>query len=318
VNAGDDYIVVVLAVHVSAYGFGCNEARTQPASLKEKFDSLPPVVPSLSEALQPFSAVIVTGGSSGIGKSFIQLGRTLKPDLVFCNLSRREPEKNISPNVRKKLNHFSCDLSRSPEIERAAAAVGEFLLREVPVGRILLINSSGFGAFGAVSELELTRELEMIDVNVRALVHLTGRLLPLLRTRGGTILNIASTVAFQPTPFAATYGATKAFVLHWTLALNEEMRGSNVRAIAVCPGTTATDFFRQAGVRTDAFTLSGALTPEAVVRSALRAMARGRSQIVPGWGNKAYTFAGARLSKPLAARIAGRFISPRRPKPIGR
>ena len=288
-----------------------------PASLKEKFDSLPPVVPSLSEALQPFSAVIVTGGSSGIGKSFIQLGRTLKPDLVFCNLSRREPEKNISPNVRKKLNHFSCDLSRSPEIERAAAAVGEFLLREVPVGRILLINSSGFGAFGAVSELELTRELEMIDVNVRALVHLTGRLLPLLRARGGTILNIASTVAFQPTPFAATYGATKAFVLHWTLALNEEMRGSNVRAIAVCPGTTATDFFRQAGVRTDAFTLSGALTPEAVVRSALRAMARGRSQIVPGWGNKAYTFAGARLAKPLAARIAGRFFSSRRPKPIG-
>jgi short-subunit dehydrogenase len=274
-------------------------------------------VPSLSEALQPFSAVIVTGGSSGIGKSFIQLGRTLKPDLVFCNLSRREPEKNISPNVRKKLNHFSCDLSRSPEIERAAAAVGEFLLREVPVGRILLINSSGFGAFGAVSELELTRELEMIDVNVRALVHLTGRLLPLLRARGGTILNIASTVAFQPTPFAATYGATKAFVLHWTLALNEEMRGSNVRAIAVCPGTTATDFFRQAGVRTDAFTLSGALTPEAVVRSALRAMARGRSQIVPGWGNKAYTFAGARLSKPLAARIAGRFFSSRRPEPIG-
>jgi hypothetical protein len=195
--------------------------------------------------------------------------------------------------------------------------VGEFLLREVPVGRILLINSSGFGAFGAVSELELTRELEMIDVNVRALVHLTGRLLPLLRARGGTILNIASTVAFQPTPFAATYGATKAFVLHWTLALNEEMRGSNVRAIAVCPGTTATDFFRQAGVRTDAFTLSSALTPEAVVRSAFRAMARGQSQIVPGWGNKAYTFAGARLSKPLAARIAGRFFSSRRPKPTG-
>jgi short-subunit dehydrogenase len=212
------------------------------------------------------------------------------------------------------LNHFSCDLSRPAEIEPVALEIREFLEREVPAGRILLVNNSGLGAFGATGEVELARELEMIDVNIRAVVHLTGLLLPLLRQRGGMVITIASTVAFQPTPFAATYGASKAFVLHWTLAFNEEMRGTNVRALAVCPGTTATDFFRRAGVGPGAMHASAGMSPDSVVRSALRAMARGSSQVVPGWGNKAYTFAGARLPKPLAARLAGKVLARRRPE----
>lgn len=284
-----------------------------PALLKVNFDFSSTVVPSLSEALKPFSAVVVTGGSSGIGKSFIQLGQSVKADLIFCNLSRRSPATNMSANVAKRLNHFFCDLSQPAQIERAAADVQEFLQREVPAGKILLINNSGFGAFGAVGELDPEQELEMIDVNVRAVVQLTELLLPLLRVRGGTVMNIASTAAFQPTPFAATYGATKAFVLHWTIALNEEMRGTKVRAMAVCPGTTATDFFDRAGVRKSAMQGVAAMTPEAVVKAALFALAQGRSQVVTGWGNKAYTFAGSRLPKPLAARVAGKILGRRRP-----
>jgi short-subunit dehydrogenase len=211
------------------------------------------------------------------------------------------------------LNQFPCDLSRPADIETAAKAVQKFIEQHIPAGQILLVNNSGFGAFGAVGEIDPTRELDMIDVNVRAVVHLTGLLLPLLRQRGGTIMNIASTVAFQPTPFAATYGATKSFVLHWTLALNEELRGTGVRAIAVCPGTTETEFFRRAGMRDAATNARQGMSPEAVVKSALRAMARGRSQIVPGWGNKAYTFLGARLPKPLAAWVAGKILARRRP-----
>jgi short-subunit dehydrogenase len=146
------------------------------------------------------------------------------------------------------LNHFFCDLRSSADIERAAASVRAHLAQTVPKGGILLINNSGFGSFGAFSELNLGGELEMIDVNVRALVHLTGLLLPDLLARGGVVLNIASTVAFLPTPYAATYGATKAFVLNWTVALNEELRGTRVRALAVSPGTTATPFFATAGI----------------------------------------------------------------------
>jgi short-subunit dehydrogenase len=193
--------------------------------------------------------------------------------------------------------------------------VRENLQREIPPGGILLINNSGFGAFGAFAEQELSRELDMIDVNVRGLVELTGLLLPLLHERGGAIMNIASTVAFQPTPFCATYGATKAFVLHWTLALNEELRGSRVRAIAVCPGTTATPFFRTARSSKDASESAFSMTPEAVAEAALRAMGARRSQVVTGWGNKLYTFAGSKLPKPVAARIAGRVLAKRRPRP---
>jgi short-subunit dehydrogenase len=190
-----------------------------------------------------------------------------------------------------------------------------FLEREVPAGRILLINNSGFGAFGAFPEPNLHRQLEMIDVNVRAVVELTGLLLPLLRRRGGVIMNIASTIAYQPSAFAATYGATKAFVLHWTLALNEELRGTNVRALAVCPGTTKTEFFQTAGLGQGAVMESFSMTTDEVVTCAFQALAKGRAQVVPGWLNKLYTFAGARLPKPLVARLAGKILRQRTSAP---
>src|SRR5687768_10611671 len=137
-----------------------------PALLKISVDSLSLVVPSLREVLQPFSAVIVTGGSSGIGKSFIQLMGTLKPELVFCNLSRRPPSENIFPNPTKNLNHISCDLSRPGDTQNAGQAVRSILQHQAPVGGILLINNSGFGSFGSFAEVDLKRELTMIDVNV--------------------------------------------------------------------------------------------------------------------------------------------------------
>lgn len=232
--------------------------------------------------------------------------------MIFCNLSRRPPPENIFSNSGKKLNHFPCDLSRAAEIERVAGTLQEFLARDVPTGRILLINNSGFGTFGAFPELNLAHELEMIDLNVRAVVQLTGLLLPLLRQRGGAIMNLASTVAFQPTPYAATYGATKAFVLHWTLALNTELRGSGVHAIAVCPGTTTTDFFDTAGVGKAASQSALSMNPDAVAEIALRALAAQRSQVVTGFFNKLYTLLGSKLPKPLAARIAARVLGRRR------
>ena len=262
-------------------------------------------MPSLREALQPFAVVIVTGGSSGIGKSFIELGSKLKPELLFCNLSRRSPAKNSTPG---RLNHFTCDLSHPEEIDRTVRELETFLDQAAVAGPILLINNSGFGAFGRFPTPELENELAMIDVNVRAVVQLTGRLLPLLLSRGGAIMNIASVMAFQPTPFSATYGASKAFVLHWTLALHEELRGSKVRALAVCPGTTTTEFFRTAGLGDKAILPALAMSTDEVVTLALKALAAGRSQIVTGWKNKVYTFAASKISKPLAARISGRVL----------
>lgn len=267
-----------------------------------------PSVPSPSEALKEFSAVIVTGGSSGIGKSFIEVGATLQPDLVFCNLSRRSPAEKVTGILPKRLNHFASDLSQPGEVVRVAGEIADFLAREAPAGGILLINNSGIGAFGRFPEPDLTRQLEIIDLNIRSVVELTGRLLPLLRARGGAVMNVASTVAFQPTAYAATYGASKAFILHWTLALNEELRGTGVRALAVCPGTTATDFFRVAGLGEGAVMAALAMTPEEVARSAYAALAARRWLIVPGGINKLYTWFGAKLPKPLATRLAAKVL----------
>jgi short-subunit dehydrogenase len=258
-------------------------------------------VPSPREALQPFSSVIVTGGSSGIGKSFIELGQRLNTNLLFCNLSRRAPAKNI-PDAG--LRHFPCDLAQPAEIERAAAAVQECVARERPAGKVLLINNSGFGSFGPFPEPSLAKQLEMVDVNARAVVHLTGLLLPLLRTRGGAVITVCSTMSFQPTPYSTTYGATKAFALHWSLALNEELRGSGVHALAVCPGTTRTEFFREAGIGDGAVWASLSMSTDEVVTLAFKALAARRAQIVTGWKNKVVAFAGSKVSKPFAAKIS--------------
>ena len=272
-------------------------------------------MPSPSEALQKFSAVIVTGGSSGLGKTFIGLAAKLHPVLRFCNLSRRSPDLIIPGLI---LNHIPCDLSRAAEVERGAAEALVWLEREAPAGRVLLINNSGFGSYGSFPAPDLAHQLEMLDVNIRALVQLTGLLLPALRERGGAVMNIASTAAFQPTPYMAAYGASKAFVLHWSLALNEELRGSGVRAIAVCPGPTATEFFRRAGLQKGSVADSLSMTSEEVVLIALRALGAGRAQVVTGWKNKLSAVAGSLPPKPLAARVAAKVLARFRLKQVAR
>lgn len=288
--------------------------RDRAETRSEKYKSA--TVSSLSEEISSFSAVVITGGSSGIGKSFINLVGKLNSKLVVCNLSRRAPGNIGEINFARKLNHFPCDLSRAGEVVRAAGEVEAFLTERVPTGRLLLINNSGFGAYGSFPEPNLAHHLEMIDVNVRAVVQLTGLLLPLLKARGGAVITVASIAAFQPTAYMATYGATKAFVLHWSLALNEELRGTGVRTLAVCPGPTGTEFSVRAGLQRGRAPDSLSMTSDEVVTAALRALAAGRAQVVPGWTNKILTFAASRISKPQAARIGARVLARFRGKKV--
>lgn len=226
----------------------------------------------------------------------------MRPDLAIGNLSRRDPRDFFPIQGSGKFEHFPCDLADAVAVGAAAGRVRGFL-ESLPSGPVLLINNSGFGAFGHFPVESLERELAMIDVNVRALVQLTGLLLPDLQRRGGVVLNVASIVGFLPTPYAATYGATKAFVLHWTLALDEEMRGSGLRALAACPGTTRTEFFREAGLGGQAPAERLAMTSDDVARISLERLSSG-GQVVTGWRNVALTALASRLPKPWSARIA--------------
>ncbi len=196
-------------------------------------------------------------------------------------------------------------------MERGAEAVLGWLNRDVPAGRVLLINNSGFGAYGAFPEPSLSHQLELLDVNIRALVELTGRLLPEIKRRGGVVMNVASTAAFQPTPYMATYGASKAFVLHWTLALDAELKGSGVRAMAVCPGPTKTEFFRRAGLKKGSVADGLSMSAEAVAEESLRAMGKGRGLVVTGWKNKISAIVGGMAPKRLATwaaeKVVGRY-----------
>jgi len=195
------------------------------------------------------------------------------------------------------------DLSNFRALGEKTAELVAWLREAAPAGRVMLVNNSGFGGYGLVDEIGREHQVEMIDVNVRAVVDLTVRLLPVLRERGGVVINIASTAAFQPTAFMATYGATKAFLLHWSLALDAELRGSGVRALAVCPGPTATEFFRRAGLKKGAVTGRWGQSAEQVVEEVFRALARGRAQVVCGWLNWVVAAMAARLPKPVAARL---------------
>lgn len=172
---------------------------------------------------------------------------------------------------------------------------------------MLLVNNSGFGAYGEFPAPNLDHNLRMIDLNCRAPVQLTGLLWPDLIGRGGMVVNIASLAAYQPVPLMATYAATKAFLLHWSLALDAEGKTRGVRCVAVCPGPVSTNFFRGAGF--SAPTGLAGQTAEACVDEALAAMAAARPQAVTGWGNRLLAAFSARLPKPWAAAIGLRAIA---------
>ena len=270
---------------------------------------------SLSEELTKYAAVVITGGSSGIGKSFIGTIAKLHPGAVICNLSRGVPDINIS---QLNLRHVPCDLADSEAIGPAVGEVLTLLEKYAPQGPVLLINNSGFGSYGRFAEVNLEKHLGMIDVNVRAVVELTARLLPTLRERGGAVITVASTAAFQPTPYLATYGATKAFVLHWSLALNEELRGTNVRTLALCPGPTSTAFFRRAGLKQGAVSDSLGQTCEQVIDEALRALAKGRPMVVSGWKNKVMAAVSSKLPKPFITSLSAKILGKYRLKQVAR
>ncbi len=261
-----------------------------------------------SNSLSAFSSAVVTGGSSGIGESFLRLLATVGGFRVVCNLSRREPDNSLDGRLR----HHSCDLAEAGALASAAEAVRRDLAA-APPGQLLVILNSGFGAYGRFPDIEGEKQTRLIDVNVRSVVDLAARLMEPLRERGGAVLLVASTAAWQPTPWLATYGASKAFLLQWGLALREDLRGSGVGVTVLCPGPTRTAFFRAAEMG-EAPPGTGMADAGAVARLGMRGVARNRAVVVPGVLNKLSTALACRLPRrwqgPVAGFILKRFRNP--------
>jgi short-subunit dehydrogenase len=230
---------------------------------------------------------LITGASGGIGEQFARRLAADKHDLVLVARSEKKlhelcdelmlKHKITAHYVALDLNEFEADKKLFDETEKHSMQVD------------WLINNAGFGSMGDFAKLDLERELDMINLNVSALVALTHRYLPQMRGRkSGTIINVASTASFQPVPFMATYAATKAFVRSFSEAIHEENRPFNVNVVALCPGPTETNFFDAAEIKKDvksAMFAKGIQTAEQVVETALAAARNGRAQTIPGWKN---------------------------------
>jgi short-subunit dehydrogenase len=199
---------------------------------------------------------------------------------------------------------LNADLASADDRDRVVARVDELGL-----GVEILVNNAGFGAFGAVHELERDRLVEMVRVNCEALVDLQARYAPAMATRRrGAILNVASTAAFQPLPGSACYAATKAFVLSLSEATHAELRGCGVTVTALCPGPVQTEFGEIAGVGSKEGQLPGPFwtSPEAVAREAVDGLANDKRVVVPGLLNRAGALGGQHAPRALVLPIANR------------
>lgn len=256
-----------------------------------------------NEATRP--RALITGASAGIGQGFAK------------HLARRGHDLTLVARRKDRLVQLASDLTTAHsanveviEADLATDAGVSSVEERLRSGDIdLLVNNAGFGTIGRFAGLPLDEELRQLDLNVRALVRLThAALSSMVPRKRGAIINVASMAAFQAIPYQATYGATKAYVLHFTEAVHEEAKEHGVTVTALCPGPVRTEFQEVAGLddsRIPAFTWT---TVDTVVDSALSAMRAGRAIAIPGVFNVAGAL-GTRLApRFVARRVAGAFL----------
>ena len=255
---------------------------------------------------------VVTGASSGIGAAFARELARRGHDL-WITARRHDRLEELASEIREasgaRVDVLALDLANA-EGPRA-------LLDRLSVERVvpdLFVNNAGFGYMGEALDLDHATSLEMIQLNISALTELTlGIARRMVAIGRGGIINVASTAAFQPTPFTAVYGATKAFVLSFSESLNEELSGRGVRVHTLCPGFTESEFHSRAGSPGGVPRWMGT-TPEECVRRDLDAYARGEAVYIDGAINWLGALTQRLVPRRLVVRMSGRLMKPRSPR----
>jgi short-subunit dehydrogenase len=253
---------------------------------------------------------LVTGASSGIG---LELARLLAANHYNLILVARSADK---------LGELAADLRRAHKINAVAVpidladpAAAEELFHVLNEQRIfvdVLVNNAGFGTHGPFAQSDPAIELQMLQVNIMALTHLTRLFLPNMIANGrGRILNVASTAAFQPGPFMAGYYASKAFVLSFSEAIAAELKGSGVTVTALCPGPTNTGFQERAGVAETPLFKANTMTSQEVARIGFEAMMKGKPLAIAGLKNRLLAFSTRLAPRGLVTSIARKLNSGR-------
>jgi hypothetical protein len=230
---------------------------------------------------------LVTGASSGIGREFAAVLARNGYDLVLVARRRTELD-SLAAELQSAHAATSlvvpADLSTAEGVPSVVDAV-----RAADVEVDVLINNAGLGGHGRFIETDVASDEQQLAVNILALTRLTKAFLPpMVSRRRGRILNVASTAGFQPGPFMAVYYASKAYVLSFSEALSEEVRGTGVTVTALAPGAVRTAFFDVANVDSNSRLVRspGTLNADEVAQAGYDAMMRGRALVIPGFANR--------------------------------
>jgi len=227
---------------------------------------------------------LITGASFGIG---LELARIFAREGYNLVLVARSADKlrQVASEVEKA--HSTRSLILAADLSEPGAAA--YVLDQTTRAQIavdILVNNAGFGQYGLFAENDLEECLRQIQLNVTTLTHLTRLYLPeMLERKSGRILNVASTAAFQPGPLMAVYFATKAYVLHFSEALANELEGTGITVTCLCPGATATEFHKRANATGMRLLKMGSMDARTVAEDGYRALIAGKPVVISGFKN---------------------------------
>jgi short-subunit dehydrogenase len=258
--------------------------------------------------------VLVTGASGGIGYELAKLFAGDKHDLVLVSRNGEKLEQ-VAHEI-KNAHGVRCAVFAG---DLAVPGSPDALYAEIKKSAIdveVLVNNAGFGALGPFHKLPLDEQLEMIQLNVTSLAHLTRLFLPdMVARKHGRIVNVASIAAYQPGPFMAVYYATKAFVVSFSEAIANELGGTGVKVTAIVPGPTTTGFGRRAGAdKSTLFHKGMTMDAATVARIGYEGMKRNKTIVITGTKNKLLALGGRLAPRRLSAVIARSLNEPRVPK----
>ncbi|MGE0826690.1 MAG: SDR family NAD(P)-dependent oxidoreductase [Candidatus Binatia bacterium] len=249
---------------------------------------------------------LITGASTGIGCELSKLFAADRHSLVL--VARQEQRlQHVADELVQRFGISArvivADLAKPDTPQRIADEIQKYALQID-----YLVNNAGIGLGGKFVETDFAVEAEMMQVNMSALVHLTKLFLPsMIACKFGKIMNVSSTAAFQPGPFMAVYYATKAFVLSFSEAIANEVRGMGVTVTALCPGPTASEFQKRARIENTRLVkskLMGFMTAEKVAKIGYQGFMHGKRVVIPGLLNKLGAHGTRLTSRAFSAQIA--------------
>lgn len=246
---------------------------------------------------------LITGASGGIG---LELARLFARDGYNLVLVARS-ESKLEEIARELRDAHSVAVTVLVKNLAQREAPDELFaaLQNQPVD--VLVNNAGFGTYGLFADTDLRQELDLLQVNIAALTHLTKLFLPpMLARRSGKILNVASTAAFQPGPFMAVYYASKAYVLSFSEALFNECENSGVTITALCPGPTTSGFQERAAMQNSKLVQDITMDSATVAAQGYAALMRGKRRVVTGRGNQLWTLAAKMLPTAITLKLVRR------------